>query len=243
MRSEKGGFGEGLVGRAGAGELCCGVRGSVVEWVMRRSPRMKRLVAIAAVLFVLVSLIGFERMRRAWRFVIFDDRVAGVREGGEAGRLEGATMSSGGRMRSSLMDSGAGGRGSVEGMANSVGGGQVEGRSVAVRVGGEVSPIHFVRASAIFGDLEPSKEQIARLKWAAGVVGDGLRPGAVIINLDGEGISGAPVLLDARVEFDVTAGVRAVYDSLEEMDTQTGEGEIGGEQRMAEEFAADVLVR
>jgi hypothetical protein len=91
--------------------------------------------------------------------------------------------------------------------------------------------------------LEPSKEQIARLKWAAGVVGDGLRPGAVIINLDGEGISGAPVLLDARVEFDVTAGVRAVYDSLEEMDTQTGEGEIGGEQRMAEEFAADVLVR
>ena len=51
------------------------------------------------------------------------------------------------------------------------------------------------------------------------------------------------MLLDARVEFDVTAGVRAVYDSLEEMDTQTGEGEIGGEQRMAEEFAADVLVR
>ena len=117
------------------------------------------------------------------------------------------------------------------------------GRSVAVRVGGEVSPIHFVRPSAIFGDMEPSKEQIARLKWAAGVVGDGLRPGAVIINLDGEGISGAPVLLDARVEFDVTAGVRAVYDSLEEMDTQTGEGETGGEQRMAEDSAADVLMR
>jgi hypothetical protein len=204
---------------------------------------MKRLVAIAAVLFVLVSLIGLEGMRRGWRFVIFDDRVAGIREGGEVAGLEGATMSSGQVMGSSRRVSRAGTGGSAEGPGNGVRGGQLGGSSVAVRVGGEVSPIHFVRASVVFGETEPSKEQIARLKRAAGIVGDGLQPGAVILNLDGEGISGAPVLLDARVEFDVTAVVREVYDRLEETAIESSEGETLDDQPMAEEFAADVLTR
>jgi hypothetical protein len=204
---------------------------------------MKRLVAIAAVLFVLVSLIGLEGMRRGWRFVIFDDRVAGIREGGEVAGLEGATMSSEQAMGSSRRASRPGAGGSAKGTGNGVRGGPLGGSSVAVRVGGEVSPIHFVRASVVFGETEPSKEQIARLKRAAGIVGDGLRPGAVIINLDGEGISGAPVLLDARVEFDVTAVVREVYDRLEETAIESSEGETLDDQPMAEEFAADVLTR
>jgi hypothetical protein len=204
---------------------------------------MKRLVAIAAVLFVLVSLIGLEGMRRGWRFVIFDDRVAGIREGGEVAGLEGATMSSEQAMGSSRRASRPGAGGSAKGTGNGVRGGPLGGSSVAVRVGGEVSPIHFVRASVVFGETEPSKEQIARLKRAAGIVGDGLQPGAVILNLDGEGISGAPVLLDARVEFDVTAVVREVYDRLEETAIESSEGETLDDQPMAEEFAADVLTR
>jgi hypothetical protein len=204
---------------------------------------MKKLSVIAAVLFVLISLIGLEGMRRGWRFVVFDDRVAGILEGGEAVGLEGATMSSGQAMGSSRRVSRLGAGGSAEGTGNGVMGGQLGGSSVAVRVGGEVSPIHFVRASVVFGETEPSKEQIARLKRAAGIVGDGLQPGAVIINLDGEGISGAPVLLDARVEFDVTAVVREVYDRLEETAIESSEGETLDDQPMAEEFAADVLTR
>jgi len=152
-------------------------------------------------------------------------------------------MSSGQAMGSSRRVSRPGAGGSAEGTGNGVRGGQLGGSSVAVRVGGEVSPIHFVRASVVFGETEPSKEQIARLKRAAGIVGDGLRPGAVIINLDGEGISGAPVLLDARVEFDVTAVVREVYDRLEETAIQSSEGETLDDQPMAEEFTADVLTR
>ncbi len=152
-------------------------------------------------------------------------------------------MSSGQAMGSSRRVSRLGAGGSAEGTGNGVRGGQLGGSSVAVRVGGEVSPIHFVRASVVFGETEPSKEQIARLKRAADVVGEGLRPGAVIINLDGEGISGAPVLLDARVEFDVTAVVREVYDRLEETAIESSEGETLDDQPMAEEFTADVLTR
>jgi hypothetical protein len=191
----------------------------------------------------LISLIGLEGMRRGWRFVIFDDRVAGIREGGEVAGLEGATMSSEQAMGSSRRASRPGAGGSAKGTGNGVRGGPLGGSSVAVRVGGEVSPIHFVRASVVFGETEPSKEQIARLKRAAGIVGDGLQPGAVILNLDGEGISGAPVLLDARVEFDVTAVVREVYDRLEETAIESSEGETLDDQPMAEEFAADVLTR
>lgn len=177
---------------------------------------MKRPAIIVAILIALVSLIGFERIRQGLRFLVFDDRAAGPRWRGQASGSEVSTIKTSGPEGSVSVDlaSRSGHRSSADATIATSTDGRNDLNSVAVRIAGEVSPMHFIRASTIFGNSEPSKEQIDRLRKAVAVIGDALRPSAVIFDADGDSTSETPVIVFARDEFDLTTQVKEVYDSL-----------------------------
>jgi hypothetical protein len=186
---------------------------------------MKKLAIILAVLIVLVTLIGFERIGRGLRFLVSDERVAKARENGQAAKTEAtkAKAPSTGESQSFRTDPRFDDHGSGDTISSAPIDEHSSPQSVAVRIIGEISPMHFIRASTIIGHSEPTKEQIDRLREALAVIGDALRPSAVIFDADGFSTSEAPVLLYVRNEFDLTDQVKAVYDQLEKSSNHPAE--------------------
>ena len=178
--------------------------------------QMKRPATVIVVLIILLVIIGFERIGNGFYFLISDDRVA------RAPRVDGAAhfedtkskKSSGEEQNSSGFDA----RPEDQGQADpNLSAGKDAGGSQGIKVSitGEISPMHFIRASLIFGSTKPSKEQIHRLHEAVNAVGESLRPGAVIFDADGISHTMASVFLFVREEFDLTAQVKAIYDALD----------------------------
>ena len=179
---------------------------------------MKRPAIIIVVLILLLAIIGFERIGKGFRFVISDDRVARARQADVATNSEDAKSK-----ESSIPErdtSRTASRSQDQDQADTVTTPPIEDlngpQSVDVRITGEISPIHFVRAAFIVGSTEPSKEQIDRLSKAVNAVAEALRPGAIIFDADGLSKSGAPALLFARDEFDLTDQVKEIYDTMDE---------------------------
>jgi hypothetical protein len=179
-------------------------------------PQMKKRATIIVVLIILLTIIGFERIRRGFHFLISDDRVARTRRADEITNSRDTKLKESSieeqdssRIASHFQDRRYDDTITTASITNR-GGSQ----SVQVSIAGEISPMHFIRASFILGSTAPSKEQIDRLREAVDAVGEALRPGAIIFDADGFSTSEVPVLLFARGEFDLTAQVKLIYDTL-----------------------------
>lgn len=176
---------------------------------------MKRSAVIIVVLIALMAIIGVDRISQGFRFLVSDDRLASSREARPALKSEGSPSESLSAhdpqaSRDSSHTEHSDSSPNVTGATNEHSGSQV----IAVSVTGERSPLHFIRASTIFGTSEPTKEQIIRLRDAVAVVGEGLRPSAVIFDADGLSTSQAPVILFVRDAFDLTVQVKSIYDAF-----------------------------
>jgi hypothetical protein len=177
---------------------------------------MKKPFVIIAILIALVALVGYERIGRGFRFLISDDRVARAPhvEQAASSQVNKSKESSGEGRKPSQVAPRSKNQGRADTIVIQPIGDRCGPVSVGVRITGEISPMHFIRAPIIVGSSEPSKEQIDRLHEAVHVVAGSLRPGAVIFEADGFSNSEMPILLFARDEFDLTAQVKSVYDTL-----------------------------
>lgn len=178
---------------------------------------MKKSATIILVLIALMAIIGFERIGKAFHFLVSDDRVARARQGAEAENFE-DTNSKESRIEeqnSSPIALRSQGRGQADTITTTPIQDRSGEQSLEVSITGEISPVHFVRAAFVVGSTKPSKEQLDRLRNAVDAVAEALRPGAMILDADGLSPSGASVLLYTRDGFDLTTQVKSIYDTLE----------------------------
>ena len=163
-----------------------------------------------------MAIIGFERIGEGFRFLTSDDRVA------RAQRNDKTTNSRDTKLEDSSIEeqdsSHIASRAQDRHQEDTITAEPINDRSgslpVGVAITGEISPMHFIRASSIVGSSAPTKEQTDRLREAVNAVGEALNPGGIIFDADGFSTSEAPVLLFARDKFNLTAQVKAVYDTL-----------------------------
>lgn len=198
---------------------------------------MKRLAIIIVVLIVLISFIGFERIGRGLRLLVPVDQTAGARENGPASSAEviRTTTSVAGGLRSSNTDSRSDDRDSTDVISAVPINDKCASRSLAVRITDEIAAMYFIKASTIIGHSEPKKEEVDRLREALAVIGDALRPSAVIFDAESFSTSETPVLLFARDEFDLTTQVKAIYDQLEKISNHPANEDCKVEQAASEQ--------
>lgn len=178
---------------------------------------MKKPVTIILVLIALMAIIGIEQFGKRFHFLVSDDRSARTRQADETVSSEDIKVKEFSvpehdfpRLAARSRDRDRADTIKKAPIADFTGS-----RPVAVSITGEISPMHFIRASFIVGSKEPSKEQIDWLHEAVDEVAKALRPGAIIFDADGLSTSQAPFLVFARDEFDLTSQVKSIYDTLE----------------------------
>ena len=165
---------------------------------------MKIPATIIVALIILMAIIGFERIGKGFRFLISDDRVARARRADETTTFRDTKLeeSSIGEQDSTHIASRAQDRHQEDTITTEPINDRSGSLPVGVAITGEISPMHFIRASSIVGSSAPTKEQTDRLREAVNAVGEALHPSGIIFDADGFSTSEAPVLLFARDEFD-----------------------------------------
>ena len=205
-----------------------------------RSPReMKRPVVIIVALLALAVIIGIDRIGHGFGFLISDERHPKSRDALPAASPERTSAESNytaenqtsrDSTRSTNRDIGTPNHSGAKTDHN-------DSPQIAVSITGEISPVHFIRASAIFGTEAPMENQIARLREAVALVGDRLSPSAVIFDSDAISPSKAPVIPFVREALDLTSQVKLVYDTLDKPSnlphnqTPPGEPAVSGNRR------------
>ena len=178
---------------------------------------MKRPTIVIIALIISAAIIGFERIRERMHFLISDDRISRARPADDSAYPKRADLTAAAREdpRHSLISDPPKVQGQARRTNTDPESGRIASDTGKVSITGAISPMHFIRASAITGSTEPTNEEITRLRLSVDKVAEALRPSAVVFDEDGFSTSEVPVLLFARDEFNLTDQVKAVYDSLE----------------------------
>ena len=180
---------------------------------------MKKLLAIVAVLMLLVALVGVDKIGDMLRMLIRDDRDPRATRSEEIAHEPSEPKSSrndltGARTIDTKVESESFhgdrtgtvvGNGSVAGGASGL---------IELSITGDVSPFHFIRSSEVLGTTEPTEQQRELLQTATEAVLAPLDPGVLIFDADVTSQFGAPVLVFAREELELTRHVKAVYETL-----------------------------
>lgn len=181
---------------------------------------MKRPIAIIVALIILTAIIGFERFGAGLQPLLPDDRTTRERRAGETKDHPSTTTKESDRGRQGL--SGSDSHPSEQPHAGTAAllTNPSENEAIEWSINGEISPVHFIRASSIVGTDEPSEEQIDRLHQAVDIMAGALHPGIIIFDADAISTSDIPVLLFAREQLDLTSHVKPVYEILEKKSTR-----------------------
>lgn len=87
-----------------------------------------------------------------------------------------------------------------------------------VALGKKISEIYYIRGRSVLGASEPSKESIAKLLEAVKQVASGFEQPVIVFDLDGLATSQSPFLVFASPGFDLTKAVEVAYRVLIEKD-------------------------
>lgn len=96
-------------------------------------------------------------------------------------------------------------------------------------LGQKISELHYIRGRTVLGASEPDKESIARLLEAVKQVAAGFDGSVIVFDLDGLTTSQSPFLSYASPRLDLTKAVQVAYRLLDENDAAADQG-IGIEQ-------------
>jgi hypothetical protein len=183
---------------------------------------MKKRIAIVIVLIILTMIIGFERIGRGLQFLISDNRTKQVNASEvstEHGNRD-SRADSWPRVRLEREDSHFP---ALPSKSSDLAPHQEQvawsdddqrGVPVAIDVAGDLSPMHFIRSSAITGSFKHSSIEVERLRRALSILGEGLNPKALIFDADALSLSQAPVILFAREGLDLTEQAKSIYERL-----------------------------
>jgi hypothetical protein len=86
----------------------------------------------------------------------------------------------------------------------------------------KLSDMYYIRSRTVLGASEPSKESIARLSEAVKQVASGFGDTVIVFDLDGLTTSQSPFLSYASPRFDLTRAVEAAYSISTEKDAAAG---------------------
>jgi hypothetical protein len=178
---------------------------------------MKKPITIVLTLIILAMIIGFEHIGRGLDFLISDSRKERTRASQiTLGDSEEKPLSRPLDDRPESLPNPANSSeppGLVTEQA-SRGENNFGGRSLAINVTADLSPLHFIRSAAITRTSTISEIERETLRQAVEIIGDGLNPRALIFDADALTTSEAPFILFGRDGFDLTPQVKIIYERL-----------------------------
>jgi hypothetical protein len=193
---------------------------------------MRKYAAIA-ILLLAAAIIGYEQIKRGSRLIVSDQRTPHDGQPGRTAETQSVIPEAQPMMTQQVHENPHAKSGRLDDTEEAFTAIDSTQRSnpVEVSVTGRISPLHFIRSSAIFGNEKPTKDQLERLKAAVATAGDALRPGVLIFDADACTTSHIPALIYVREDFDMTGPVKEIYLTLEKESKQASlsstESEVG----------------